>query len=234
LKPLLAIMFATGRFAMILTALSDDLHAEADSEFRIPSTMTEEEFVEWSQTHEKVRVEWLNGEVLPMSPVSVRHVRLFVWLLNLLDMHSRRRKLGEVFGSEFVTRLQTPSGVSRRIPDIMFVARERLQLLRENHLEGAPDLAVEIVSPESVKRDWIEKRAEYESAGVREYRIIGFAEQQFEALELDQQGKLISMHNQPSGLFSSGVLPGLQFRIEWLWEESPPDPIEILKGLGVL
>ncbi|MDB5389176.1 MAG: hypothetical protein JWM11_4822 [Planctomycetaceae bacterium] len=215
--------------------LADNASTESPDEvFDIPPMMSEDRFVDWTMAQEKVRAEWVNGEVIFMSPVSARHVRLFVWLLTLLDSFSRRRKLGEVFGSEFITRMQTPSGISRRLPDIMFVTRERRNLILKNHLEGPPDLAVEIVSPESINRDWIEKRAEYETGGVREYWIIDPDAKKFEAFTLSPQGKLVSIYNQPAGAFASIVLPGLQFQIEWLWDENPPDQYDILKNLGVI
>ena len=169
-----------------------------------------------------------------MSPASTRHVRLSGWLWSLLNSYARRCNLGEVFGLELTTRMRTQEGSSRRVPDIMFVARDRLHLLQKNHLEGPPDLAVEIVSPESINRDWIEKRAAYETGGVREYWIIDLEAKKFEAFALSQQGKLVSIYNQPSGSFDSIVLPGLQFQIEWLWDENPPDQYDILKNLGVI
>ena len=38
-------------------------------------------------------------------------------------------------------------------PDLLYVARERLEIVTDTHVAGAPDLAVEIVSPSSRKRD---------------------------------------------------------------------------------
>lgn len=216
--------------------VTDDtpLPDEPQSGVPIPCRMTEEEFVGWTISHEKIRVEWVDGEVLPMPPPTVRHVRLFVWLLTLLELYSRRRGLGQILGSEFAVRLKTQGQVSRRVPDILFVGHDRLHLLLENHLDGAPDLVVEIVSRDSIDRDWTEKRAEYEAAGVPEYWIIDTDARRFEALELNPEGRFVSIHNQSNDLFTSIVLQGLQIRIEWLWSENPPDQIEILKDLGVL
>ncbi|MDB5389175.1 MAG: hypothetical protein JWM11_4821, partial [Planctomycetaceae bacterium] len=182
----------------------------------IPPTMSEDQFVDWAMAHEKVRAEWVNGEVFLMSPASTRHVRLSGWLWSLLNSYARRCKLGEVFGLELATRMRNQEGSSRRVPDIMFVARDRLHLLQKNHLEGPPDLAVEIVSPESINRDWIEKHAAYETGGVREYWIIDPEAKKFEAFALSPQGKLVSIYSHPSGPFDSIVLTGLQFQIEWL------------------
>ena len=52
-------------------------------------------------------------------------------------------------------------------PDLLYVARERLaQLVIDTHVAGAPDLAVEIVSPGSRKRDETTKRHLFDRYGV--------------------------------------------------------------------
>jgi Uma2 family endonuclease len=234
LQPLLAIMFAPGRFAMILIAQSDDLHLETDSEFRIPSTMTEEEFVEWSQTHEKVRVEWMNGEVISMSPASARHILIFGWLYHILDIYVQERALGTVLGSEFLMQLQTGPNRSWRMPDLMFVQKVRSQLIKKNHLEGPPDLAIEIVSPDSIKRDWSEKLMEYEAAGIQEYWIIDPLTQRFEAFKLDTAGHFQPIYNLAAGRFASQVVTGFHFQVEWLWQPEFPSVLTVLRNLGLI
>jgi hypothetical protein len=47
----------------------------------------------------------------------------------------------------------------------------------------------------------------------------------------DERYKLIEVKD---GIFHSTVLPGLWFKPDWLWQEPLPDPIELLKELGVL
>lgn len=61
---------------------------------------------------------------------------------------------------------------SGREPDLLFISNETAQRLTERKLEGAADLVIEIIFPESVRRDRYEKFDEYEEAGVREYWII--------------------------------------------------------------
>jgi Uma2 family endonuclease len=204
------------------------------SEFLIPARLSEEEFVDWTMRHEKTRVEWVDGEVISMSPVSARHVAIFCWLDRILGIYVQELDLGEVFGSEFAVRLRTPQRISRRLPDLIFVRKDRLNLVLKNHLEGAPDLAIEIVSPDSSARDWTEKRDEYAAAGVREYWVIDPLAEKFEAFALNPHGQLISKHNQPAGLFVSEVVDGFQFQVEWLWRKELPAPLGVLKSLGVI
>ena len=55
-------------------------------------------------------------------------------------------------------------------PDLLFVRRERRGILRRR-VEGAPDLAVEVVSPSSRRLDEVLKRRAYEAHGVAELWI---------------------------------------------------------------
>src|SRR6185312_5741056 len=134
--------------------------------------LSEEEFVAWCD--EDVKAEWVDGRVIMMSPANYSHVNLTSFLISLLRIWVEGRGLGNVLGPEFAVRLRSRS---RRVPDLMFVAKERLQNLRTSHLEGPPDLAMEIVSPDSVERDWREKYDDYQAAGVREYWIIDLPRQ---------------------------------------------------------
>ncbi len=53
-------------------------------------------------------------------------------------------------------------------PDLLFLTRERRHLLKEQFLEGAPDLIVEILSPSNQQYDRKTKLGLYAEAGVRE------------------------------------------------------------------
>lgn len=56
------------------------------------------------------------------------------------------------------------------VPDAMIVCNP--DIIGEQHIEGAPDLVVEILSPRTYQRDWTIKKDVYAKYGVREYWII--------------------------------------------------------------
>ncbi|HEV7221200.1 MAG TPA: Uma2 family endonuclease [Pirellulales bacterium] len=186
--------------------------------------LSEEEFVAWCD--EGVKAEWVDGRVIVMSPANTAHARLTTFLMNVLSIFVQDRGLGEVFGPELMTRLGPRS---RRVPDLMFVAKERLQNLRPNHLEGAPDLAMEIVSPDSVERDWREKYDDYQAAGVREYWVIDPANQRVEAYRLVDGAYQRLAHDQ--GRVASSVLGGFYLREEWLWRAELPKVRDVLQEI---
>jgi len=69
------------------------------------------------------------------------------------------------------------------IPDIMVVCD--LAKRRENHIEGAPDLIIEVLSPSTSARDKGEKKRMYEKFGVKEYWIVNPASRTVEVYLLD-------------------------------------------------
>jgi Uma2 family endonuclease len=192
--------------------------------------MTEEEFVAWCD-EEDVRAEWVDGEVIVMSPVSRRHSTLFFFLAKLVSEFSMKRDLGEVHGPEFFVRF---SGLrSLRLPDLLFVSKERLDLFQPNCLEGAPDLVMEIVSPDSIDRDWHEKYHEYQAAGVREYWVIDPLQKRLQAYALGAEGTYREIR-ETEGRVCSGVIPGFFLKSEWLWREPPPSIFEPLREMGII
>jgi Uma2 family endonuclease len=57
-------------------------------------------------------------------------------------------------------------------PDLLFVAGDQQQILTEKNVQGAPALAIEILSPSTRQRDEEVKRRLFDERGVREYWIV--------------------------------------------------------------
>jgi Uma2 family endonuclease len=207
-----------------------------DAEVVLPQRMTEEEFVAWCD--EDTRAEWVDGEVVMMSPMNDPHSDTVNWLGSLLRVFVEEHDLG-VVRVEMQTRLAKQR--RRRVPDLWFVTKDRVGLIHRSHLEGPPDLAVEIVSPDSEARDWREKYLEYEAAGVREYWVIDPASQHMEAYTLveaesqseEPAAKRYRRLPEDRGVIASVVLSGLHLRVDWLWPETRVKVLAALAQLGV-
>lgn len=113
--------------------------------------MTYEEFMDWAD--EDTLAEWVDGTVEMTSPANARHQRVVGFLYRILAHYVELHELGEVFTAPFQQHLANAR--SGREPDVIFLARDHLDRLqppdRETRVEGPADLAVEVVSPESVK-----------------------------------------------------------------------------------
>ena len=190
--------------------------------------MTEDEFVAWCD--EDVKAEWVDGEVIVHSPANIKHVRLEKFLLQVVDGFVTHHDLGEVIGPEFQIRL---GALRRRVPDILFVAKERLDIIQSNHIEGAPDLVMEIVSPDSLARDWREKYLEYEAVGVREYWVIEPMAERVEAYALGEDKRYARIEEKDDAVHSL-VLPGFYLKPAWLWQDPLPKVVDVLRELQVV
>jgi Uma2 family endonuclease len=189
--------------------------------------MTEDEFVTWS-FRENVRAEWLDGEVVITSPVNTEHAVLVVWLLRVVGIFVERRGLGVVLGPELFVRFAERK--RRYLPDLFFISTQRTAQFRKAHFEGAPDMIMEVVSPDSVARDWRDKYAAYESAGVREYWVIDPMAEHAEIYLLSDAGKYERVAERDGWLVST-VVAGFRLKTEWLWPATRPKAIDALREL---
>jgi Uma2 family endonuclease len=195
-----------------------------------PGKISYEQFLEWldDETH----AEWVEGEVVLMSPVSKLHQRLTRLLLNLISFFVEAHELGEVFFEPFI--MKTAPDLPGRAPDILFVANSNLGRLKQASLEGPADLVIETVSPDRPDRDWVDKRGEYEQGGVREYWIIDPQERRAGFYHLGENGRYQPIPISADGMVRSIVLEGLWLKVEWLWQEPLPLSRSILSEWGLI
>ncbi|TDA70386.1 MAG: Uma2 family endonuclease [Clostridia bacterium] len=196
-----------------------------------PGKMSFEEFLAWGD--EDTWAEWVDGEVTLLSPAATKHQRINVFLSSFLSNYVLLKKLGQVLTAPFVIRLPEPVGHGRE-PDIIFIREENLAHLRPTYFAGAPDLVVEITSPESLARDRGEKFKEYERAGVPEYWLVDPDKEEAEFYCLSDHGRYSVVMAGREGIYRSRVIAGLRLKIEWLWADPPLAGIEALAELGVL
>jgi len=195
-----------------------------------PGRMSYEEFLAWAD--EGAHVEWVDGEVVFMSPVSTEHQLLAAFLAALLQFFVEANKLGLVLTAPFQMKLAVrPSG---REPDVIFIARERRADLKKAYLDGPADLAIEVISPDSRARDRGDKYYEYEQAGVREYWLLDPIRKQAEFYRLGSDGLYSVVAIGEDAIFCSVVLEGLWLKVDWLWQEPLPPLMFVLKEWGLV
>lgn len=115
------------------------------------------------------RHEIIDGEhyVTP-SPIT-KHQALSRNLEYALYDFLQKHPLGEMFHAPYDVIFSDTDVVQ---PDIVYVSRERVEIITEKHIQGAPDLVIEILSESTRKTDEVVKRKLYERFGVAEYWVI--------------------------------------------------------------
>lgn len=174
------------------------------------------DFLELVAEHDKADL--LHGGIYMASPESLNHNDLVRWLTSVLSEFTEERNLGRITVNKVACRLSDESAPE---PDIGFIATSRLDRLRSGYVDGPPDLAVEIVSPESVDRDYEHKRAIYEEFGVREYWLIDPEEHVATFLELES-GAFVERPPIGGVYRTSRELPGFWLDVRWLWQRPLP------------
>lgn len=119
------------------------------------------------------RYELVKGELKRMSPTGDEHGGVTMALAYALYQYVKLNNLGRVYAAETGFKLESdPDTV--RAPDIAFVRLERIQTAGriQGYRSGAPDLAVEVLSPGNAKRAMAEKVKEYFAAGARLVWIV--------------------------------------------------------------
>jgi hypothetical protein len=128
--------------------------------------------------------------------------------------------LPSVLGQVFLSPLDVVLSERRVVqPDVFFVANANQGII-QNRIRGVPDLAVEIISPGSWKRDRVEKKALYEQVGLSEYWIIDPGSRSLEVFALVQGS--ISFMAAPRGpnWLSPGNAQDSKSRLASLWFDS--------------
>lgn len=181
-----------------------------------------EEFLEWAD--EDVHAEWVDWEVIVMSPASDRHQDLVRFLTATLSLLVEAKDLGIVRPAPFQMKLE-----NGREPDVLFVADEHRDRLRETYLDGPADLVVEIVSPGSGPRDRGDKFYEYEAGGVPEYWLVDPAREQVELYRLTDAGRYRLVQPDEGDVYRSAVAPGFWLKASWLWQEPLPKVMDVAR-----
>ena len=140
-------------------------------------------YEDWLQFPDDGRLyELIDGELYVSPPPSIRHQRISRELGFVLLTYLRRTGKGELLYAPVGVRLARDSVLE---PDILVVLHEHASQVGEQVIEGPPDLVVEILSPETARRDLGVKREKYRATGVPEYWIVDPVHAAIEVLVLE-------------------------------------------------
>jgi Uma2 family endonuclease len=160
------------------------------------------------------RYELIAGELFVTPAPRTRHQIIVTRLTDAMSPYVRRKKLGLVLASPVDVTLEPESRVQ---PDVLFIARERLDIVTKEGVLGPPDLVVEILSESSSSADRKDKHDLYKRSGVKEYWIVD-PEQDHLLVYRWAEGTNPSKLGPPDVL-ATPLIPGLRIRLRAVFSQ---------------
>lgn len=137
-------------------------------------------------------------------------------LSRALAEYCESQKMGVVLTAPFDV---APSREDVMQPDVLYIARARMPEIRDTHLEGAPDLAIEIISPATRRVDEVVKRQRYEKFGVQEYWLIDPENRSATIYRRAGECFAPALEIAEAGALASPLLPGLSIALAPLFAD---------------
>ena len=181
--------------------------------------LTAEDFLEWLEPG--TCADLIDGAIRMHSPVSIPHADLLNFLDRLLGTYVDRHGLGRLYREVVAVRLSARNAFQ---PDLAFYRAERRSAIRHNHVDGAPDLVVEVLSPRTADRDTGPKFAAYERHGVLEYWILD--PETLAHRFYRRAGELLVEYAAGAAKIDSRAVPGFFVMREWLDPRRTPPILE--------
>lgn len=162
-----------------------------------------------------LRYELVRGELKKMVPAGSEHGRIAVRFTWRLAQHVEANDLGAVYAAETGFFLSTdPDTV--RAPDVAFVSQQRLKGVGEvkGYWSGAPDMAVEVISPNDHYAEVEEKVSDWLDAGTRMVVVVNPRQH---TVTVYRSLSDIRVMNEDEVLDGGDVVPGWEVRVKDLF-----------------
>lgn len=159
--------------------------------------------------------EWVDGQMLE-KPVSLKSSAVAVKLIAQLSVYVDKQQLGAVFESEASYQFTVGKRKQVRKPDVSFISQARLPAeLPDGHSPIAPDLAIEVISPNDEAEDIENRLSELLAAGTSLFWIVYPKTRSVWVLRQDGTGARLTENQDLSG---ETVVPGFTCRIASLFQ----------------
>ena len=193
------------------TALQEkDLIAEGDGEALTPEKLLE--------MPDGTRYELVNGK-LKEHAMGAESSLVAANVISLLKQHARPRKLGKVFASDCGYQAFPHNPKQVRKPDGSFIARGRLpdDKAPKGHITIAPDLGLEIVSPNDTAEDIEARRIDFMRAGTRLFWVLYPESRTVHVFHQDGSSVVLTENDE---LHGEDVLPEFTCKVAELFEDA--------------
>jgi Uma2 family endonuclease len=157
--------------------------------------------------------EIVDGHPEEKEMAGARHGGVAMRLGSRINMFSETHRLGGVYTPDTTFTI----GTNERMPDISFVASARIP--EDGEPEGkwliAPDLAIEIISPNDIHEKLTRRVIEFFGAGVREVWLVS---PEFKTVTIYRSPTSIRILTEEDEIVSEEILPGFRCRVSELFK----------------
>lgn len=168
-------------------------------------------YEDYLKTPEDQRYELIEGDLIMVPSPVPYHQKISRELGFELLKFVKDTDLGEVFYAPCDVVLSDENVVQ---PDILFISKDRLNIIGEKNIQGPPDLSVEIVSESSAYRDLIQKKRLYSSFGVKEFWLVIPEEGVVEVYTLTEKEYSLLKRYKKDDILESSFLKGLKIELK--------------------
>lgn len=113
--------------------------------------------------------EVINNQIFMSPAPSFEHQDVSLEIASLFRRHTALKKLGKCLTAPLDVYFSETDILQ---PDIVFIANDNMNIVKDGKIKGAPDLIIEVLSPGNKKHDTETKKPIYEKHGVKEYFIV--------------------------------------------------------------
>lgn len=171
-------------------------------------------YQDYLQLDDEKRYEIIEGKLIDMTPApSIQHQIFSGNLIFAFMSHLHKHSVGRLLEAPVDVKLDEKNVVQ---PDLVVVLNNNQDIIKEQAIEGTPDLVVEIISPSTIVNDRNKKSELYAKFGITEYWIIDPPHQSIEVYNLINGKYENFSFAAKTGQVKSALLEGLKVNVKEL------------------
>ena len=171
-------------------------------------------------------MELVGGIIVEKPMIQLDHELCTRWLYSIIWPYAQKRGLGQMLSSRIMVKTADFGG---RMPDLLFVRQERMEIVQQRSVYGAPDLIIEVASPNDYPADFRALEVDYFQLGVPEFVLVHLRKQELRFMRRGAEGYTETIVKE--GPVTFAALPGLTLQAEWILREPRPDVVDTLNAL---
>jgi Uma2 family endonuclease len=165
------------------------------------------------------KYEVIEGILYRTPSPNTKHQLIVGNLFFAIKLYLQQTNIGQVFTAPLDVILPGNLGTPVQ-PDIFFIGLDRLEIVKEQHIEGTPDLVAEVLSPSNWVDDRRVKFKIYAAAKIPEFWIVDPSQRTVEVFVLDLQGTFMLLDRfDEKNTIRSQVLTGFNMPVTKLFPE---------------